>query len=176
MTQVKFVGLLLAGLALVACSDDDGSNPGGGSGLDDKQVQDLTPTETQTVCNEINTESTLSKEDMCDLAGLLAAALGGDCEEGRAACISNPEEPEQDSACESPETEGCTATVGEIKACAAAMTAMLRGLSCASTNTEAPETPEACSAVQQKCPQFLETSQPDGSGGVGGGDGSGGSP
>jgi len=152
MTRMKLFGALVAGLALVACGDNDG---GSGRELDDKRLDELTAEEAQIVCNDVRASSSVSKEDMCDIAGLLASALGEDCATIRDQCISSPDEPEPPDSCDSSQFAGCDATVAEAKACLSASMDQFRALTCTSSLEDLMELPAACQGVAEKCPELL---------------------
>ncbi|MDC0679802.1 hypothetical protein [Sorangium atrum] len=197
MTRMKLLGMLMVGLALVACGDDgEESNPsgtggtGGASGtgstsgtggtgstsgtggtgstsgtggtdgnggdLDDKQLGDLTDEESQAVCDEIAASAGgISKEDACEFAGLVAAALGGaDCATAKEECMNDPEEPSEEGTCPTDQFAGCTATVAEYKACTDAQIEFVKSLTCESTLDPSAEPPPACQAVSEKCPEL----------------------
>ncbi|WP_437484682.1 hypothetical protein WME75_45530 [Sorangium sp. So ce1014] len=199
---MKLFGMLMVGLALVACGDDDDSgNPGssgtsstsgtggnggnggtdgtGGNGgetggdLDGKQLDSLTDEESQAVCDEIAASADdVSKEDMCELVGLGFAALGGDCEVAKAECMNEPEEPSEPGECPTEQFAGCTATVGEFTACTDGRLELLKALTCASGLEDLGELPAECAAINEKCPELLD----DGTEGEGEGGAGGASP
>ncbi|CAN99234.1 putative secreted protein [Sorangium cellulosum So ce56] len=195
MTRMKLLGMLMVGLALVACGDDgEGSNPSGtsstsgtggtdgtggnggtdgtggnggdggtdgtggdlGGDLDDKQLGDLTDEESQAVCDEIAASaSDISKEDACEFAGLVAAALGGaDCATAKEECMNDPEEPSEEGMCPTDQFAGCTATVAEYKACTGAQIEFITSLTCESTLDPSAEPPPECQALSEKCPEL----------------------
>lgn len=161
MTRMKLFGFLMAGLALVACGDDDVGNGGEtGSELDGKQLGALTAEESEEVCHDVGGQAeALSKEDRCELEGVLASAFGMECETARQECISAPEEPEESEESESCEAlgfAGCTATVAEFKACATAMVDTVAAITCESTFADILQKPAECVALEKKCPGFFE--------------------
>lgn len=160
MARMKLLGLVMAGLALVACGDDEAGNGGeSGSGLDGKQLGALTAEETATVCRDASGKATeLSKEDTCELVGVTASIFGIECETAKQECISDPEEPEQPEdlgSCDELKFTGCTATVAEFKACTTAMVDAIAALTCESTLADFAQTPAACTALQEKCPELF---------------------
>ncbi|XXX76917.1 hypothetical protein WMF30_55650 [Sorangium sp. So ce134] len=190
---MKLLGVVMVGLALVACGDDgeegnpgssstssasgtggDGGNGGtdgtggnggtdgtGGNGgetggdLDDKQLGDLTDEEAQAVCDQLAASAEdVSKEDLCEVAGLIAAALGGDCETAKTECMNEPEEPSEGGTCPAEDFAGCTATVGEFMTCTNAQFDAIKALTCASDPESFGETPPECQAISEKCPEL----------------------
>ncbi|WP_437762554.1 hypothetical protein WMF27_45720 [Sorangium sp. So ce281] len=163
MTRMKLLGLLMAGLSLVACGDDEagnggetGGNTSGGGDLDGKQLDELTAAESQQVCADLAGSIELSKEDSCEVIGLGNTILGGDCETFKEQCISAPEDPESIGSCDPSEFAGCTATVAEMKACMTAMTSAMRALTCESSIADLAQQPAACAVVNEKCPELGE--------------------
>ncbi|WP_437278759.1 hypothetical protein WME90_47415 [Sorangium sp. So ce375] len=166
MTRMKLLGLLMAGLALVACGDDEGSGPGGetgnGSELDGKQLGQLTAAESEQVCADIARSTKVSKEDACELTGIGLSVLGGDCEAVKAECVSSPDEPEEVLSCDTSKFAGCTATVAEAKACTTASAESMKALTCASGLEDLLQQPAACAAINEKCPALFEEEATDG--------------
>ncbi|WP_437287982.1 hypothetical protein [Sorangium sp. So ce406] len=160
MTRMKLFGFLMAGLALVACGDDDVGNGGEtGSELDGKQLGALTAEESEEVCHDVGAQAeALSKEDRCEIEGALASAFGMECETAKQECISAPEEPEEsaESECEGLGFAGCTATVAEFKACTTAMIDTLAAITCESAFADILQKPAECVALEKKCPGFFE--------------------
>ncbi|WP_437577297.1 hypothetical protein [Sorangium sp. So ce887] len=195
---MKLLGFLMAGLALVACGDDDGDTTGttsttstsgsggnggtdgtGGNGgtdgtggetgddLDGKQLDTLTGEEAQALCDELAASADFSKEDSCELIGMVAAALGGDCEAAKEECMSDPETPAEPGTCPAEDFEGCTATVGEFKTCTNAQIEFIKALTCETPPDTSEEALEGCEAISEKCPELLG----GGTEGEGGGEG-----
>ncbi|WP_437937773.1 hypothetical protein [Sorangium sp. So ce341] len=198
---MKLLGMLMVGLALIACGDDgEEGNPGssgtssasgtggnggtdgtggnggtdgtggnggtdgtGGNGgetggdLDDKQLGDLTDAEAQAVCDAIAASAEdVTKEDACEFAGVIAAALlGEDCETAKEECLNDPEEPTGEATCPAEDFASCTATVGEYTACTGAQLEFIKSLTCESTFDPAMELPPECQAVSDKCPDLV---------------------
>ncbi|KYG08427.1 hypothetical protein BE21_23765 [Sorangium cellulosum] len=179
--------MLMVGLALVACGDDgeegtsgpggtsstsgtggDGGNGGtdgtGGNGgetggdLDDKQLGDLTDEESQAVCDAVAASAAdITKEDGCELVGLIAAATpdsGLDCETAKEQCINEPDEPAEEEFCTAEDFAGCAATVAEFKACTDSQFEMIKALTCES-DLESFKLPPECEAVDEKCPELF---------------------
>jgi hypothetical protein len=162
MTRMKLLGFLMAGLALVACGDDEGDGDGGsGSDIEGKQLDALTAEEADGLCDDLRGQAeTVSKEDACEAEGVLASLFGMDCETTKQECISAPEEPEDTGeidSCGASEFTGCTATVAEVRACLDAMVGTIKALTCESTLTDLAQKPAACDAVEEKCPAFFES-------------------
>ncbi|WP_437547997.1 hypothetical protein WME97_48350 [Sorangium sp. So ce367] len=160
MTRMKLLGFLMAGLALVACGDDEGNGDGGsGSDIEGKELGALTADEADGLCDDLRGQAkTISKEDSCEAAGVLASLFGTECETTRQECISAPEEPEETDdleACGASQFTGCTATVAEVRACVDAMVSTIKALTCESTLTDLAEKPAACAAIEEKCPGAL---------------------
>ncbi|AUX48979.1 hypothetical protein SOCE26_105240 [Sorangium cellulosum] len=159
MTRMMIVsGFLMAGLALVACGDDgnepNGGETGGGE-LDGKQLQELTASEAQSVCADVDTTLALSDEDSCEVLAAGLAILGGDCEATKQMCLSG-EGPTSSSECDTSKFAGCSVTVAELNRCTSASAAQLRSLTCASTLEDLAAEPEECQVVKDKCPELLE--------------------
>lgn len=170
MTRMKLLGLLMAGLALAACGgDDDGGNGDTGSqsggDLDGKQLGQLTAADSQAVCQDLAASITVTKEDLCEVAGAFAGAFGGDCEATKAECMSAPEQPSQgDGGCSTEGFAGCTATVAEYKACMKAQADGVKAITCATPPDTSGEPPAGCAALTEKCPEILGTGETDGEG------------
>ncbi|WP_437927448.1 hypothetical protein WMF37_51940 [Sorangium sp. So ce291] len=158
MTRMKLLGFLMAGLALVACGDDEVGNGGEtGNELDGKQLGALTAEEADEVCDDFRGQvEAVSKEDICELEGVASTILGVDCETAKQECISAPEEPEEPEACGASEFEGCTATVAEARACMAARVKTVRAITCESTLVDLMQQPAECAALEKKCPDLFE--------------------
>ncbi|WP_438017363.1 hypothetical protein WMF18_42475 [Sorangium sp. So ce315] len=161
MTRMKLLGLVMAGLALVACGDDEvGDGDATGSELDGKQLGALTAEEAEEVCRDAGGQArALSKEDKCELAGVGATIFGMECETAKQECISAPEEPEEPEelgSCDALGFAGCTATVAELKACTTAIVDTVAALTCESTIADFLQKPAACAALEEKCPGFFE--------------------
>ncbi|WP_437833325.1 hypothetical protein [Sorangium sp. So ce1153] len=161
MTRMKLLGFLMAGLALVACGDDEVGNGGEtGNELDGKQLGALTAAEADEVCDGLRGRfEAISKEDMCEAtAAVLASVLGLECEEIKPECISAPEEPDQPEeldSCGASEFAGCTATVAETRACIAAMASTVEAVTCESDIATLAK-PAECAALDEKCPGLFE--------------------
>ncbi|WP_437983471.1 hypothetical protein [Sorangium sp. So ce117] len=160
MTRMKLLGFLMAGLALVACGDDEGNGDGGsGSDIEGKELGALTAEEADGLCDDLRGQAkTISKEDACEAEGVLASLFGMECETTRQECISAPEEPEATDdldACGASQFTGCTATVAEVRACLDAMVGTIKALTCESTFTDIAQPPAACAAIEEKCPGAL---------------------
>ncbi|WP_438040992.1 hypothetical protein [Sorangium sp. So ce128] len=170
MTRMKLLGLLMAGLALAACGgDDDGGNgdTGGQSGgdLDGKQLGQLTAADSQALCQDLAASVTVTKEDLCEVAGAFAGAFGGDCEATKAECMSEPDQPSQGGGeCSTEGFAGCTATVAEYKACVKAQADAVKAITCATPPDTSGEPPAGCAALSEKCPEVLSTGETDGAG------------
>ncbi|KYF60766.1 hypothetical protein BE15_08660 [Sorangium cellulosum] len=155
---MKLVGVLMAGLALAACGGDDdgGDEVNSGGDLDGKQLSSLTAEESQAVCQDLAASATVTKEDVCEIAGAFASAFGGaDCEATKAECMSEPEQPPPDEGCATAGFTDCTATVAEYKACMTAQVQALKAITCATPLDTAAEPPAACAALSEKCPEIL---------------------
>ncbi|WP_437306672.1 hypothetical protein [Sorangium sp. So ce388] len=158
MTRMKLVAVLMAGLALAACGgDDDGGDDGDNSGgdLEGKQLSSLTAAETQQVCQDLAASATVTKEDLCEVAGAFSALGGADCEATKADCMSQPEQPSEGGECSTTGFTGCTATVAEYKACMTANVNTLKAISCTMPPDTSGEQPAACAALNEKCPEVL---------------------
>ncbi|WP_437967572.1 hypothetical protein WMF04_49905 [Sorangium sp. So ce260] len=149
-------------------TDGTGGNGGEtGGDLDDKQLDSLTDEESQAVCEEIAASAEdLTKEDACEILGLVAAAQGGDCEAAKAACMDEPENPSEPGECPAEQFAGCTATVGEFTACTEGQFEVLKALTCESS-LEDLALPAECAAISEECPELFET-ESEGEGGAGG--------
>src|SRR5262245_26019099 len=99
MNRLTHLGALLAVLSFSAC--------GGGGATEetvtdvarsDKQLKDLTADEVHEECAGLAPKVALSKEDTCEFAGLMSAALGQSCEKAKERCMSVPDQPAQLSA------------------------------------------------------------------------------
>ncbi|WP_437324258.1 hypothetical protein [Sorangium sp. So ce381] len=133
-----------------------GTDTGGEDPLDGEQLGELTAAEAQQVCDDVTGSLDLSKEDLCDLAGVLASVVDGtDCETARADCIRAPEAPEPAGSCDTAGFAGCTATVAELKACMIATGDAFEAITCASSIDDFSPQPAACAAVNVKCPGLL---------------------
>ncbi|WP_437530077.1 hypothetical protein WME79_49035 [Sorangium sp. So ce726] len=169
MTRMKLLGFLMAGLALVACGDDDGNGDGGsGSDIEGKQLGALTAEEADGLCDDLRAQTkTISKEDECEAEGVVGSLFGIECETTKQECISAPEEAgvtgELDS-CGASQFTGCTATVAEVRACVDAMVGTIKGLTCESTFTDIAQKPAACAALEEKCPAFFEEQEDESEG------------
>ncbi|MGK3988916.1 hypothetical protein WME99_38085 [Sorangium sp. So ce136] len=160
MTRMKLVGVLMAGLALAACGgDDDGGDDGstGGGDLDGKQLGSLTAADSEALCQDLAASVTVTKEDLCEVAGAYSALGGADCEATTAECMSQPEQPSEGVECSSAGFTGCTATVAEYKACMTAQVNTLKAISCTSPPDTSGEQPAACAPLNDKCPEVLGT-------------------
>ncbi|XXY44464.1 hypothetical protein WME91_31115 [Sorangium sp. So ce269] len=158
MTRMKLVGVLMAGLALAACGgDDDGGDTGGNSGgdLDGKQLSSLTAAEIEQVCQDLSASATVTKEDLCEVAGAFSALGGADCEATKTECMNQPEQPSEGGECSNAGFTGCTATVAEYKACMTAQVATLKAISCTAPPDTSGEQPAGCAALSEKCPEVL---------------------
>ncbi|KYF86830.1 hypothetical protein BE17_33090 [Sorangium cellulosum] len=163
MTRMKLLGFLMAGLALVACGDDEVGNGGEtGSELDGKQLGSLTAEEADEVCDDLRGQAgAISKEDMCELAGVFASSFGMECETTKQECISAPEEPqeaEEPDTCGASQFAGCTATVAEARACVASIASNFRAITCESTADDLTNLGQsaACAVMEEKCPGSIE--------------------
>ncbi|WP_438007031.1 hypothetical protein WME89_52320 [Sorangium sp. So ce321] len=163
MTRMKLLGFLMAGLALVACGDDEVGNGGEtGSELDGKQLGSLTAEEADEVCDELRGQTeAISKEDMCELAGVFASGFGMECETTKQECISAPEEPAEPSepdTCGASQFAGCTATVAEARACMASIANAFRSITCESTPDDMENLAQTaeCAVMEEKCPGSTE--------------------
>ncbi|WP_437287979.1 hypothetical protein [Sorangium sp. So ce406] len=148
----------MAGLALAACGgDDDGGDEGNSGGdLDGKQLGSLTAEESQAVCQDLGASLTVTKEDLCEVAGAFASAFGGaDCEATKAECMSEPEQPTEGGECATAGFADCTATVAEYKACMTAQVDALKAITCTTPLDPSGEPPAACAALSDKCPEIL---------------------
>ncbi|WP_437506574.1 hypothetical protein [Sorangium sp. So ce1099] len=163
MTRMKLLGFLMAGLALAACGDDEVGNGGEtGSELDGKQLGSLTAEEADEVCDDLREEAeAISKEDMCEIAGVFASGFGMECETAKQECISAPEDPEEaeePDTCGASQFAGCTATVAEARACVASIANSFRAITCESPLddiTNLGQTAE-CAVMEEKCPGSTE--------------------
>jgi hypothetical protein len=167
MNRWTHVGALLAMLSLAGCSGESTEGAEADTAKSSKQLKDLTADEVQAECTSIAASVRLSKEDTCDVAGLMSAAFGQSCDTARQQCMDTSSEAglTTDVSCMPPAEHraGCTATVAEFEVCAIAQAEMLRALTCTSElsaiNTPLPE----CDAVTQKCPRLLSTGEEQGS-------------
>ncbi|WP_437755817.1 hypothetical protein [Sorangium sp. So ce1389] len=158
MTRMKLLGVLMAGLALVACGDDEVGDGGEtGSELDGKQLGSLTAEEADEVCGDLRGQvESISKEDMCEVTGVAASIIGMECETAKQECISAPEEPEEPDTCGASQFTGCTATVAEARACFAAMATTFKAITCESSLSDIMNPPAECAALEEKCPGAFE--------------------
>ncbi|WP_437609145.1 hypothetical protein WMF20_49490 [Sorangium sp. So ce834] len=139
-------------------TDGTGGNGGEtGGDLDDKQLGDLTDAEAQAVCDALAASAAdITKEDGCELFGLIAAATPGsglDCETAKEQCMNEPEEPAEEGMCPTEDFAGCTATVAEFKACTNRQLETVKALTCES-DLASVETPPECEAIGEKCPEL----------------------
>jgi hypothetical protein len=125
-----------------------------------------------TLCGDLTTytEAIANNEDMrragCALSALIAIAMeaneGKTCDEIVAVCLAEPETPsEEETLCDGLTAADCEATVGEIAACVEAQAAQMEifaTFTCASSLESLPAEglPEACSALETKCPELFE--------------------
>lgn len=166
-------------------SSSAGSNSGSPGDLDtglpaDKPISELTDAEIAGLCSKFDAYYSTGSVGMnvqeftCRFSGIFAAALGGAdtdaaakaaCKTAYDSCISAPAE--TTSKCGKP-TGMCTATVGEIEACANDSAKAIQQLSsafpsCAELTLAdlmdlggggdtAPENPASCNTVKTKCP------------------------
>src|SRR6187399_2539873 len=146
LRKISWLVALLSVSSLAACSSDDSGDGGGadlGSGVDsDKQGEDLTDDEVESVCQAVQdyadekVSSDSFNKAVCRFAAASAALLSGDeatmkslCNLGYDKCldcIANPDkegcedydtETEQDDCSLEEAPADCTSTVGEIEAC-----------------------------------------------------------
>ncbi|WP_437724435.1 hypothetical protein [Sorangium sp. So ce861] len=134
----------------------DGTGGETGGDLDDKQLGDLTDAESQAVCDDLAASAgDITKEDACEFAGFIAAALGGgDCEAAKEECMNEPDEPSEGGTCTAEQFAGCTATVGEYKGCTNAQIAAIKAITCESDPASFGEPPPECQAISEKCPDL----------------------
>ncbi|WP_437676075.1 hypothetical protein [Sorangium sp. So ce131] len=149
-------GFLMAGLAIVACGGEEEDEPGGGQSgeLEGKQLQELTASEAQAVCEDVGTQFAFSDEDSCEVAAVSFTLLGRDCEEMKQKCL-NGEVTETSNECDTSKFEGCSATVAEAKRCFGAMAASQKALTCESTFLDLAVVPPECETIVNKCPEFM---------------------
>lgn len=181
----KAGGTSVAGSTGTAGSSTGTAGSGTGSGGDfdtglptDKPIATLTDAEIAGLCSKFDdfyskgTVATNLKNFSCSFAGFIAAALGGAdsdaaaralCKTAYDGCIAAPGE--TTSECKKPSAE-CTATVGEVEACANDSAKYLAQLgdvfpSCAELtladlmdggDVMTPDEPSSCTTLDMKCP------------------------
>jgi len=128
--KLRSLALSAAFCLTAACGSDGDSSSGLGEGLDTgKSVSEFTPAETETLCENLESESAKLEKNVlnpigCSLIGFLAGGFSPSpvsaCQDARRACLdeSSPDDSEGGGTCEIPST--CTATVAELEACFAA--------------------------------------------------------
>ncbi|WP_437296832.1 hypothetical protein [Sorangium sp. So ce426] len=166
---MTIVGVLAAGLALMACGDGGDAGDDGEDGdetaiaLDENQrIGELTAREAGQVCDDLAEPMKLAKVDQCDLVGLLFSPEEGECVLAWRKCLATAGEPLTSSRCNTSEFKWCTATVAEVKACMIAATEAMKALSCGSdidllqSPVDLLQSPEECAGVSEKCPWLLK--------------------
>lgn len=146
LRKISWLVSLLSVSSLAACSSDDSGDGGGGglgSGVDsDKQGEDLTDDEVESICEagqdyvEEKVSSDSFNKSVCRFAAASVALTAPDeeamkeaCDEGYDLCVDCMANPDNEG-CEDFDTdteqgdcsieeapEDCTSTVGEIEAC-----------------------------------------------------------
>jgi hypothetical protein len=171
------------GTSVAGSTGTAGSGTGSGGDFDtglpaDKPIATLTDAEVASLCSKFDdfyskgTVATNLKNFSCSFSGFLAAALGGAdsdasartlCKAAYDGCIAEPGE--TTSECTKPSAE-CTATVGEVEACANDSAKYLAQLgdvfpSCAELTLAdlmdmdavmPPDEPSSCTTLDMKCP------------------------
>lgn len=156
MRRMTLLGVLAAGLALVACGDEGGETA---IALDENQLLgELTSQEANQVCDDLEQPMKLAKADQCDLVGLLNSSGIEECVAIWRACLISANEPLTSTRCFTYDFEGCTVTVAEAKTCLIAMAGTLKELSCGS-DFDLLQPPEDCAGVRAKCPSLLENGE-----------------
>lgn len=156
MRRMTLLGVLAAGLALVACGDEGGETA---IALDENQLLgELTSQEANQVCDDLEQPMKLAKADQCDLVGLLNSSGIEECVAIWRACLISANEPLTSTRCFTYDFEGCTVTVAEAKTCLIAMAGTLKELSCGS-DFDLLQPPEECAGVREKCPSLLENGE-----------------
>ncbi|WP_437326671.1 hypothetical protein [Sorangium sp. So ce381] len=156
MRRMTLLGVLAAGLALVACGDEGGETA---IALDENQLLgELTSQEANQVCDDLEQPMKLAKADQCDLVGLLNSSGIEECVAIWRACLISANEPLTSTRCFTYDFEGCTVTVAEAKTCLIAMAGTLKALSCGS-DFDLLQPPEECAGVREKCPSLLENGE-----------------
>lgn len=144
---------------------------GGGDIDGDTKLSEIdTEAEAEAAC--ARAASALSEDDTqailearCTFVGLLAGALGQDCEDAKAECLAE-EEPDLTSECSAQDFVDCDVTLDEYIACSTAqlnaLSDLLGDLSCDSDlsagSPETPATPAECVEVFKACPELEPTS------------------
>ncbi|WAS90260.1 hypothetical protein [Nannocystis punicea] len=167
--------LLVVGLSLGGCKDDDGTLDSGIDGA--KKGDELTDDEKAQFCEAADAygEKVLSDADfaaaMCTLKAI-QDALSADgsvdtCNTLRQGCLANQPDPEPEGECDlGIDWASCQATIGEIEACyeefGASFAARLRSFSCSKMAEYAETPPNAeieagpdCSIARAECPSVM---------------------
>lgn len=156
MKRMTLLGVLAAGLALVACGDEGGETA---IALDEnQQLGELTTEEGSQVCDDLEQPMKLSKADQCDLIALLNSSEIGDCVAIWRQCLISAGEPLTSTRCFTYDFEGCVVTVAEAKTCLIAMAGTLKELSCGSS-LDLLQPPAECVGVRALCPSILENGE-----------------
>lgn len=146
----------------------------------DVVVNELDEADVVALCAELEAWSdefyAAIEQDLCEFSGIfLAAFLPGDpvanCEDQTAMCLAAPTEAM--TTCDVAQAAMCDATIAEIDACLEATSAVFveafANLSCElaldpnalpAGGPTAPVTPEACTALDQKCPGTVSVMPP----------------
>lgn len=160
-----------AGFVVLGCGDDDG----GGSVSGASRVNDLTVGEREALCKDFAGKfgklAAAAHKVECTGEGLASEVQDpGSCEEARSACLADSEPDAEFSCDDDPEEatggEDCDATVAQLEACFDAWVSIAEELAndftCEGSEEleeiEEPEVPEACTDLQDACPEinFME--------------------
>lgn len=170
MSPASSIGICaVLSFGLAACGgDDDG---GGSSGVSSStKISDLTEAQEKSLCEELNDKLKPLNENLksapCVAEGLASEAQGaGTCEEVRASCIDDADDPIAPDDCSVSEAASdCDLTVGDYRECLDAMLKQAEDvfgkITCKSDpadleNLEEPPTPEACKKIDEQCPDML---------------------
>jgi hypothetical protein len=169
MVSLKTVGGFLSvaifSLGLAACGSDGGSQVAGS-----KKMTELTAAEKQQLCEEGKDEAASHEDAYNKLSCYLQAAVTGTCDPTAVqTCLTQAATAPSTEECHVDVTAACTATVGELRACADATTSAVEsamsGISCSNyaakfASLQGAE-PAACTTAKQKCAELF---QGDGSG------------
>ncbi|WP_437672063.1 hypothetical protein [Sorangium sp. So ce131] len=172
MNQLTRFGALSVVLSLVVWADGGASAAPIPAAVSSKELKDLTTADVESTCQSLTARVKLSKEDACELAGVVWSAFGQTCASVKEKCMNEPEETRDSQAADTsclPAAElrdGCTATVAEYEVCLLAHADRLRALTCDSALSSLETPVQACEVVMRKCPA-LATSPEDDEGGQG---------
>ena len=136
LSRILGFGRVVTLAALIGCGSSSTSGAGGGSFTTSvpagTKLTALTPAQAMQLCNDFSAYETKTlKTVLCDLSGLLAAALSGGttdadlrtaCTQGYNSCLSADGGLTTTSSCDSTTFSGepstCQATVGDLQKCA----------------------------------------------------------